>query len=105
MMLQVGIYAVAAQRELEYEPNQGLVRYLDVDEDSEHPEIEVPLNEASVNEARNTVVRTAEAIQARLFFTGPSAEDQNNRCSNCDFVRFCGQHEAQTERQNNDRCT
>jgi hypothetical protein len=33
MRVQVAIYGVAAKRELEYEPERGLVRYLDVTDD------------------------------------------------------------------------
>ena len=34
MRLQVGLYAIAARAELEFEPERGLVRYLDPDEAS-----------------------------------------------------------------------
>src|SRR5690606_15139970 len=43
MRLQVGVYAIAAKRELLYQPEKGLVRYLDVERDkAERHELEVP---------------------------------------------------------------
>lgn len=97
MRLQVGVYAVAAKKELEYQPDKGLVRYLDVDrERNEHHELEVPLDEASVELARKTVVATATAIRDRSFRSGPKkpGHDGQPRCGGCDFLGFCGMSEA-----------
>jgi DNA helicase-2/ATP-dependent DNA helicase PcrA len=93
MRLQVGIYAVAARRELEYEPEKGLVRYLDVDrEKNEKHQLEVPLDENSVKEAKKTVVETTKATRDRIFSSplkNPSP-DGGIRCNHCDFIGFCG---------------
>ncbi len=97
MRLQVGIYAVAAKKELEYQPDKGLVRYLDVDrQTSEHHELEVPLDEVSVEAAKKTVIRTATAIRDRDFQKGPlkSGSDGKIRCLECDFLGLCGMPEA-----------
>lgn len=93
MRLQVGIYAVAARKELEYEPEKGLVRYLDVDrEASDKHQLEVPLDEKSVEEAKKIVVETAKAIRDRKFASSPKkpSSDGGIRCGQCDFMGFCG---------------
>jgi len=93
MRLQVGIYAVAARKELEYEPEKGLVRYLDVDrEASDKHQLNVPLDEASVEDAKKTVIETAKAIRDRKFTSSPKKtfEDGVARCKRCDFLGFCG---------------
>jgi DNA helicase II / ATP-dependent DNA helicase PcrA len=93
MRLQVGIYAVAAKKELEYQPDKGLVRYLDVDrEKNENHELEVPLDDASVEAAKKTVISTATAIRDRHFKAGPrkAGRDGKPRCPDCDFFGFCG---------------
>ena len=98
MRLQVGIYAVAAKKELLYQPDKGLVRYLDVDrEKSEHHELNVPLDDASVADAKKTVVGTATAIRDRNFKVGPKkpGRDGKPRCGSCDFLGFCGMAEAE----------
>jgi DNA helicase-2/ATP-dependent DNA helicase PcrA len=96
MRLQVGIYAVAAKRELEYQPDKGLVRYLDVDrEHNDKHELEVPLDDDSVADAKKTVIVTATAIRDRKFKSGPkkAARDGQLRCKTCDFLGFCGMPE------------
>lgn len=94
MQLQVGIYAVAAQKELEYQPEQGLVRYLDAD-DPAKAELRVPLDQNSLADAKQTVARTAMAIRDRRFNGGPVEQtDGEHRCSTCDFVGFCGMKPA-----------
>lgn len=93
MRLQVGIYAVAAKKELEYEPQQGLVRYLGVDRSvNEHHQLEVPLDDESVREAKATVLDTATSIRDRRFNAGPrrSGQDGKPRCTSCDFMGICG---------------
>jgi DNA helicase II / ATP-dependent DNA helicase PcrA len=96
MRLQVGIYAVAAKRELEYQPDKGLVRYLDVDrEQNDKHQLEVPLDDDSVADAKKTVIATATAIRNRKFKSGPkkAARDGQLRCKTCDFLGFCGMPE------------
>lgn len=93
MRLQVAIYAVAARKELEYEPKKGLVRYLDVDRDkNDKHQLEVPLDAKSVEEAKTTVIETAKAIRDRKFASSPkkSSPAGGLRCELCDFLGFCG---------------
>src|SRR5262249_1960521 len=103
MQLQVGIYAIAAKKELEYQPDQGLVRYLDADDVSKS-ELRVPLDQSSLAAAQSTVARTALKIREREFTKGPpSQEDGQHRCANCDFVGLCGMKEAKDFKQKNPR--
>jgi DNA helicase-2/ATP-dependent DNA helicase PcrA len=107
MRLQVGIYAIAAKKELQYTPEKGLVRYLDVErEENEHHQLDVPLDDASVKDARKTVVATATAIRDRKFKSEPlkTGRDGKNRCSSCDFLGFCGMKGAATAKQQNQGC-
>ncbi|WP_315729665.1 MULTISPECIES: ATP-dependent DNA helicase [unclassified Bradyrhizobium] len=93
MKLQVAIYAVGAKRELEYQPEKGMVRYLDADE--EKRELEVPLDDASIAEATALVSATARRIRDRNFATGPQlAADGTPRCPGCDFLGLCGMKQA-----------
>lgn len=97
MRLQIGIYAVAAKKELEYEPEKGLVRYLDVDRRiNEKHELEVPLDADSVAAAQQAVIETATAIRDRQFKSGPRkvGRDGQQRCGSCDFRGFCGMDAA-----------
>lgn len=97
MRLQIGIYGVAAKRELEYQPDKGLVRYLDADRaNNENHELNVPLDEKSVSAAKKTVIETATAIRDRRFKIGPRKTDHegNKRCTTCDFLGFCGMPDA-----------
>ena len=101
MRLQVGLYAIAAKKELEYQPEQGLVRYLDA-EDKSKAELKVPLDEASLVGAKTQVATTAAKIRDRRFKDGPGAPKNGaHRCSNCDFVGFCGVKEAVTYKKEN----
>ena len=94
MQLQVTLYALAAKKDLEYQPEQGLVRYLDA-EDASKAELVVPLSEDALANAKDTVSRTAEDIRNRLFSEGPRKQsDGKLRCSSCDFLGFCGMREA-----------
>jgi DNA helicase-2/ATP-dependent DNA helicase PcrA len=94
MKLQVAIYALAAKKELEYQPDQGLVRYLDA-HDAEKNELPVPLNEQSLTEAKVTVSRTAGKIRNRAFKEGPTKQEGGElRCVDCDLLGFCGMTEA-----------
>jgi DNA helicase-2/ATP-dependent DNA helicase PcrA len=87
MRLQVGLYGLAARHELEYEPEQGLVRYLD-ESDPEKRELSVPLTEA-----RQLVIDTARNLRAKRFIQGPAAGNLL-RCRSCDFLEICGMGEA-----------
>jgi DNA helicase-2/ATP-dependent DNA helicase PcrA len=93
MQLQVTLYALAAKKELEYKPEQGLVRYLDAD-DPAKAELTVPLDERSLAVAKKTVARTAEEIRDRKFQRGPTRKTGPTRCGGCDFLGFCGMKEA-----------
>src|SRR5262249_363363 len=85
MKLQVAIYAVGAKKELEYQPERGMVRYLDAEDDKR--ELEVPLDESSIAEATVLVAQTARRIRDRHFNTGPHKRpDGTARCPECDFL-------------------
>jgi DNA helicase-2/ATP-dependent DNA helicase PcrA len=91
MKLQVSLYAVAAQQELEYEPERGLVRYLG-ERDRARKELNVPLDEQTIAESLATVTDLASGIQSRRFRSGPRKADKNGakRCTSCDWARICG---------------
>ena len=90
MSLQVGIYAVAAKSELEYEPEQGLVRYLNASKE-ESGELRVPLDGEKLVAARKKVAETAFAIKERVFKDGPKKQYAGKlRCGTCDFLSLCG---------------
>jgi hypothetical protein len=94
MMLQVAIYAVAAKKELQYQPERGLVRYLDPKE-GERRELPVPLDPNTIRESAKLVSRTARRIRDREFKVGPtSGNGKELRCVRCDFVGLCGMPEA-----------
>lgn len=93
MKLQVAIYAVGAKKELEYQPEKGMVRYLDADDDKR--ELEVPLDDASITDATALVSETARRIRDRHFNYGPHQRpDGTPRCPECDFLGMCGMKEA-----------
>lgn len=93
MRLQVSLYGIAARREMEYEPECGLVRYL-AEPDASQRELNVPLTDAALAEAAHTVTTTARRIKAREFHAGPVEREQDRehgpRCGRCDFASFCG---------------
>lgn len=101
MQLQVGLYAVAVKKELEYQPEQGLVRYLDAD-DPAKAELQVPLDDAALSRAKRTVAETAKSIRDRRFSSGPASAPRNplnkTRCTECDFGEFCGMDAARKYR-------
>ncbi|HEV3272832.1 MAG TPA: ATP-dependent DNA helicase [Candidatus Methylacidiphilales bacterium] len=100
MKLQVAIYALAAQKELEYEPELGVVRYLDAKEEDKR-EIRVPLNRETLTAAQDEVARTAAEIRDRKFDAGPRKQEGDKpRCPTCDFVGICGQKEAKAVKKN-----
>jgi DNA helicase-2/ATP-dependent DNA helicase PcrA len=102
MKLQVAIYALAAKKELEYQPDQGLVRYLDA-QDREKDELPILLNEKALSEAKVTVSRTAGKIRNRAFKEGPTKQDGELRCDGCDLLGFCGMTEAVAFKKNRSR--
>jgi DNA helicase-2/ATP-dependent DNA helicase PcrA len=99
MRLQVAIYALAAKKELQYQPEQGLVRYLDVGK-GEKDAIEVPLKEEALAAAKSQVAETARSIRDRKFNSGPkkAGADGKGRCGACDFLCMCGMKQARTHR-------
>lgn len=98
MRLQVALYAVAAKKELEYQPEQGLVRYLDA-EDPAKAELNVPLNQASLEAATKLVAATAAKIRGRQFKQGPAkGKGGPIRCAHCDFLGLCGTKEARDQK-------
>lgn len=106
MQLQVALYAVAVKKELEYQPEQGLVRYLDADNPSK-AELSVPLDEKSLASAKRTVAETAQRIRDRKFASGPTSAPRNPhnkvRCAECDFGGFCGMKAARDCRASHKR--
>jgi DNA helicase II / ATP-dependent DNA helicase PcrA len=103
MQFQVALYAIAAKKELQYQPDQGLVRYLDADEKrGEKPELQVPLDDESLRRTNKRVAETALKIRERQFAGGPTAlRDGKHRCVSCDFVGFCGMKEAVAFKKSN----
>ena len=103
MSLQIGIYAIAARSELEYEPEQGMVRYLDSDP-KEKAELKVPLDSSSLEKAKRKVAQAALEIKRRNFSEGPRIEKERKKlCGSCDFLRICGMHEAVAHKKNPSR--
>lgn len=103
MQLQVALYAVAAKKELQYQPDQGLVRYLDADDKSKS-ELKVPLDGDSLTKVRKTVAQTASQIRQRHFKAGPRPNpDGQPRCPSCDFIGFCGMKDAIAHKKGNAR--
>ncbi len=101
MRLQVSLYGMAAKKELEYEPERGLVRYLG-EEDPQARELAVDLSEASLSQARQVVINTARSIRERRFHLGPTRKarspEHEVRCPECDFFGFCGMDIAKQQR-------
>jgi DNA helicase-2/ATP-dependent DNA helicase PcrA len=91
MRMQVSIYAVAAKQELEYEPDQGLVRYLG-EKDKAKRELAVPLNAEVVESSRQQVAELGREITARQFHSRPkkrNGSEPKKRCERCDFESLC----------------
>ena len=101
MRLQISVYGLAAKKELEYEPEQGAVRYLG-ETDPKKRELPVELSESSLNAARKQIVKTARQIKEREFHRGPTKKPRTEglsvRCGECDFCQFCGMKEAKAFR-------
>lgn len=85
MAMQLGIYGIAAEIEMSYEPERGLIRYIG-EPDETHREMPVQLDIAAMAAVRSEVVDTARRIRNREFRNGPSEAD---RCSRCDFGTIC----------------
>lgn len=102
MALQVSLYGLAAKRELEYQPELGLVRYLG-EPDAKRRELKVRLDESALESARRTVARVAGEIRNRKFSSGPTRPPRDKtkgmRCGECDFIEMCGRKEAVKYRQ------
>lgn len=100
MQLQISLYALAAKKELEYEPGLGIVRYLGgpIDAPDDERELVVPLDDAALQRARDRVVTAAEDIQKRQWDSGPRRGPRKpgsrSRCDECDFIHLCGRPEA-----------
>lgn len=104
MQFQVALYAVAAKKELQYQPDQGLVRYLDA-EDKNKSELAVPFDAEALRRARSKVAQTAGKIRDRKFMDGPTPRDgEAQRCPSCDFTGICGMRVA-VSFKNSDRAT
>ncbi len=93
MQLQVALYAAAAKRELEYQPEKGIVRYLGA-ENLPESELSILLDDESIIKAKETVSNVAKDIRDRKFKSGPmslaGAAGAEIRCEKCDFTGFCG---------------
>jgi DNA helicase II / ATP-dependent DNA helicase PcrA len=101
MRLQVTVYGVAAKKELQYRPEQGLVRYLDASE-PDRRELPVPLDEKAIDEAKKLVAATAARIRDRQFRQGPRRRNGAElRCGGCDFVGLCGTPDAIAHKSGN----
>ena len=73
MRLQISLYGLAAKRELEYEPELGLVRYLG-EQDPTKRELAVQFDQQSLDGAPNVVVEAARAISQRRFNSSGRSE-------------------------------
>lgn len=87
MELQIGVYGVAAKHELEYEPRNGLIRYIGEDNPN-RAERRVDLSDKQLRQVRQRLVRHARRIRERDFNRGPSASNPS-RCKGCDFQYIC----------------
>ena len=96
MQLQISLYAIAAKHELEYEPDEGLVRYLG-EEDAGKREMRVGFKKEAMAKAEAEVTKAAAAIRNRRFALGP-ASGYEGRCANCDHNGFCCRKEAKDYR-------
>lgn len=97
MAMQLGVYGIAARRELEYEPGQGFVRYIG-ERDAARRQVEVSLSNDELTAVRQRVVETARQIRDRRFGSGP-ATHLRNRCGSCDFQRICPLEAARRSRR------
>jgi len=77
MQFQVALYAIAAKKELQYQPDQGLVRYLDAD-DKLKSELRVPLDAESLERVKTQVAQTASKIRQRHSCQAPRDLTESN---------------------------
>lgn len=96
MKLQLAIYGMAAREELEYAPQQGLIRYVG-EVDSALRELSVDLHEEQLGAVRQVVLETGRRIRERDFNHGPT-DRVEDRCKKCDFVDICPREEAADSR-------
>jgi len=87
MALQIGVYGLAAKHELEYDPQNGLIRYIG-EPDADRAEAAVDLSEDQLAGVRTQLVATARGIRSRSFNHGPT-EGNDGRCARCDFRNLC----------------
>ena len=87
MALQIGVYGLAARHELEYEPQNGVIRYIG-EEDPERVETRVDLSDQQLDLVRRDLIDAATQIKRREFDVGP-ARGNEGRCEVCDFRRIC----------------
>ena len=103
MQLQLTLYALAAKKELSYDTDLGLVRYLGVPDGATtaERELEVPLDSTSIDAAKETVIEVTKKIQGRNWHEGPrqGQPGEPSRCTNCDFLNLCGRTEADAARK------
>lgn len=101
LRLQVTLYGIAAKKELEYEPERGLLRYLG-EADPKKREMSIDFNGEVLGKAWKTVVDAAARIRRREFNVGPTRgpRDKNAgiRCGDCDFLQICGMPKAKETR-------
>ena len=98
MALQIGVYGLAARDELEYDPHQGIVRYIG-ERIPDRRQVEVGLGEEELERVRNQIAQAGRQIRNREFHSGPTDRIEN-RCSRCDFGGFCPREEAERARTN-----
>ena len=95
MQFQVALYAVAAEKELQYQPNRGSfatwIRPIPLKSGNAGS-----LDTRVSSHAKQSVAQTAAKIRNRQFMAGPVAlqSDGKRRCSTCDFVGICGMKHA-----------
>ena len=97
MSMQIGLYGLAAREELEYEPQNGLIRYIG-EEDEQLRQTSVDLTNEQISKVRAAVINTGKRIRIRDFNHGPS-EKAPNRCPRCDFLDFCPRSDAEDARK------
>ena len=91
MAMQIGVYGLAAVHELEYEPQNGLVRYIG-EQDPDLAEVAVDLTDEQLSSVRQQLTDTGRSIRNRDFDHGPSPQSAG-RCSKCDFKNICRRSE------------
>ena len=97
MGLQIGLYALAARDELEYDPQHGLIRYIG-ERNPNRRQLEVDFDERQLNTVRKEIVRTGRRIRKRKYDKGPT-NLVKDRCARCDFLNICSRPEARRSRR------